>query len=442
MGKERPCLYYQIGQCSGPCNGLISKEAYQASIRDAIAFLNGNYKQVANELTQTMKDYSAELEFEKAAEIRDLIDSIYHVMDKQRISDTEGDDRDIIAMAKGDQDCVISVFFIREGQLLGRENHHMSADANDSPEEILTAFVKQYYTATPNIPREILTEYPIQEEDIVTEYLSSHSGHRVYLAVPKKGDKHRLLTLAQENARLVLSQDMERIKRQEKRTLGATQDIAQLLGIPSASRMEAFDISNISGFHSVASMVVFENGQPKRSAYRKFRLRTVDGPDDYASMKEVLSRRFTDEKMSLLPDVLMMDGGKGQVNIAQQVLDSLGLEIPVCGMVKDDHHRTRGLYYNNQEVQFPKGSEALHMVTALQDEAHRFAIEYHKQLRTQNQVHSILDDIKGIGPARRKALMMHFKDIEAIKAASQSELAAVPGMTEQAALAVYDFFHG
>ncbi len=441
IGKDRPCLYYQIGQCSGPCNALISKEDYRHSIDEAIQFLNGNYKEVAEGLKQQMNTCAEDLEFEKAAEIRDLIDSIYHIMDKQRITDTEGDDRDIIAMARNETDSVISVFFIREGQLLGRENHHMTSDASDTAEEILTEFVKQYYTGTPYIPKEILTEFPISEEAVVSSFLTERSGHRVYLSVPKKGDKFRLMKLAQENARLTMQQDMERIKRQEKRTIGATEEIASILGIPSAARMEAFDISNISGFHSVASMVVFENGQPKRNAYRKFRLRTVSGPDDYASMKEVLSRRFTDEKMNVLPDVLMMDGGKGQVNIAIQVLDSLGIEIPVCGMVKDDNHRTRGLYYNNKEVEFKRGSEALHMITALQDEAHRFAIEYHKLLRAKNQVHSVLDDIKGIGPARRKALMMHFKDINAIRNAELSELSSVSGMTEQSAKAVYDFFH-
>ena len=261
------------------------------------------------------------------------------------------------------------------------------------------------------------------------------------IVVPQKGDKKKILDLAAENARLVLAQDMERVKRQEKRTIGAANEIAELLGIPSANRMEAFDISNISGVLSVASMVVFEQGKPKKNAYRKFRLRTVTGPDDYASMKEVLSRRFTDEKMDVLPDVIMMDGGKGQVNVALMVLDSLGLDIPVCGMVKDDNHRTRGLYYNNVEVKFPKGSEAMLMVTALQDEAHRFAIEYHRQLRSKNQVHSVLDEIPGVGENRRKQLLKYFGEIRKIREATISELAEVPGIPESVAKNVYEFFH-
>jgi excinuclease ABC subunit C len=336
---------------------------------------------------------------------------------------------------------VISVFFVRDGKLLGREHHHMNANATDDVSEVFTSFVKQFYMGTPFLPKDILLEVDVQEKELVEEYLSQRRGSRVSLRIPQKGDKKRLLALAKENAGLVLKQDMERIKRKEKRTTGACQEIADIIGVDSVVRMEAFDISNISGTLSVASMVVFENGQPKKNAYRKFRLKTVSGPDDYASMKEVLSRRFTDEKLDVLPDVLMMDGGKGQVNVALMVLDSLGLEIPVCGMVKDDNHRTRGLYYNNVEVEFPKGSEALMMVTALQDEAHRFAISYHRQLRTANQVHSILDDIPGVGPARRKALVKHFKSAENIKNASVEELSSLPEIPESVARGIYAFFH-
>ena len=441
IGKERPCLYHQINQCDAPCNGLISKEEYMKNINDAISFLNGNYKDILNRLNNQMQEHAQNLEFEKAAETRDLIESVKHIADKQMMSSQDAEDKDIIASASNEKDTVVSVFFIRDGKLLGREHHHMNADKSDKPDEILSSFIKQYYSGTPYLPKEILTDIITSDHDVLEQYLSDRKGTKVHIYVPQKGDKKRLLMLAKENAELVLKQDMERIKRQEKRTTGAVNEIAEILGIPSASRMEAFDISNISGFHSVASMVVFENGKPKKNSYRKFKLKTVSGPDDYASMKEVLSRRFTDEKLNILPDVIMMDGGKGQVNIAEAVLNSLGLEIPVCGMVKDDHHRTRGLYYNNKEVMFPKGSEAILMVTALQDEAHRFAIEYHKLLRQNNQVRSILDDIKGVGPARRKALMKHFKDIDAIKSAGIDELKEVPGLTEDTAKSVYDFFH-
>ena len=439
--KDRPCLYYQIGECSGPCNLLISEEEYKENVRKAMDFLGGDYKETINSLTEEMKQYASSLDFEKAAKTRDLIESIRHIMDKQRISDVDGDDKDIIALSKNATDSVISVFFVRSGQLIGRENHHMSGDMTEADDQIIAEFIKQFYSGTPYVPKEILTEYVIPEDTLIEDYLTEISGHKVKLTRPQKGEKVKLLQLAKENASLVLSQDIERIKRKEKRTIGATMEIAEILGIEKASRMEAFDISNISGYLSVASMVVFENGEPRKNAYRKFRLRTVTGPDDYASMKEVLSRRFTDDKLGTLPDVLMMDGGKGQVNVAEAVLNSLGLEIPVCGMVKDDNHRTRGLYYKDQEVLFKRGSEAMHMITALQDETHRFAIEYHKTLRSKEQVHSLLDDIPGIGPKRRKVLMQHFKDLDAIRNASTEELAQVPELPENAAAAVYDFFH-
>ena len=441
IGKDRPCLYYQIGQCDAPCNGYISVEDYRKNVQKAINFLNGEYKETLSALNSDMKRYAAEMEFEKAAEIRDLIDSINHITDKQKMNNTNGEDRDVIAFATNETDTVVSIFFVREGKLLGREHHHMNVDMTEAPAHILNAFVEQFYSGTPYLPREIVVPLEIEDQHIIEEYLSKRRGTNVKILVPQKGDKHKLLKLAEDNAKLVLEQDMERIKRQEKRTIGATKEIAEILGIESASRMEAFDISNISGTLSVASMVVFENGKPKKNAYRKFRLKTVTGPDDYASMKEVLSRRFTDEKMDVLPDVIMMDGGKGQVNVALMVLDSLGLEIPVCGMVKDDNHRTRALYYNNEEVEFPKGSEAMLMVTALQDEAHRFAIEYHKQLRRTNQVRSILDEIPGVGPARRKALLKYFKDVDNIREATVEELMDVPEIPKSTAQYIYRFFH-
>ena len=435
IGKDRPCLYYQIGQCKAPCNGKISQEDYGRQVQAALSFLNGNYKEILTELQEQMRAQAEEMEFEKAAETRDLIESIRHIEDKQQMNKASGEDRDVIACASNDKDIVVTVFFVRDGKLLGRENHHMNGNSKERLSEVLAAFIKQFYSGTPYLPREILVPEVPEEQQILEAYLSERRESKVQIVVPQKGDKKKILDLAAENARLVLAQDMERVKRQEKRTIGAANEIAELLGIPSANRMEAFDISNISGVLSVASMVVFEQGKPKKNAYRKFRLRTVTGPDDYAS------RRFTDEKMDVLPDVIMMDGGKGQVNVALMVLDSLGLDIPVCGMVKDDNHRTRGLYYNNVEVKFPKGSEAMLMVTALQDEAHRFAIEYHRQLRSKNQVHSVLDEIPGVGENRRKQLLKYFGEIRKIREATISELAEVPGIPESVAKNVYEFFH-
>lgn len=441
MGKDRPCLYYQIGQCTAPCNGLISKEEYCGRVDEAMRFLNGNYKDTINKLNADMKQYAEEMEFEKAAETRDLIESIYHITSKQQMTTSANDDRDMIAYAANETDVVVTIFFVRDGKLLGREHHHMTADSADAASEILTAFLKQFYSGTPYLPKEIYVEQPVTDKEIMEEYLSKRRGSQVRIIVPQKGDKHKLLVLAKENASLVLSQDMERVKRQEKRTTGAVREIADILGIEKADRMEAFDISNISGTLSVASMVVFDKGRPKKNAYRKFRLRTVVGPDDYAAMKEVLSRRFTDDSMDVMPDVIMMDGGKGQVNVAKMVIDSLGLDIPICGMVKDDNHRTRGLYYNNSEVTFSKGSEAMNMITALQDEAHRFAIEYHRQLRSKHQVHSVLDEIPGVGAARRKALLTHFENIDSIRKATIEELEQVPSIPKSTANYIYNFFH-
>lgn len=441
MGKGRPCLYYQMKQCAGPCQGYISKEEYGERIRRLLAFLNGDYKKVLSVLEEKMKQKAAEYEFEEAAEYRDLIESVKHVTGSQRAVKTSGTDRDVIAMARKEEEMVVSVFFVRDGRLLGREHFHMEHTGKDSGSQIMEAFIKQYYAGTPFIPNELLTEFAVEDKELLEQWLGKKRGGRVHIITPMKGEKSKMIDLARENAGVVLSRDLEKLKREEARTTGAVKELADLLGIPSASRMEAFDISNTSGFQSVASMVVFEKGRPKKNAYRKFKLRTVTGPDDYKSMEEVLTRRFTDERFSVYPDVLMMDGGKGQVNVALKVLEKLDIHIPVCGMVKDDNHRTRGLYYNNEEISFPRNSEVFGMVTRLQDEAHRFAITYHKLLRGKEQVRSILDDINGIGPARRKALMQHFKGIEKIKNATIDELCEVKGITSQLAEEIYRFFH-
>lgn len=446
IGVGRPCLYYQMGQCEAPCQGYITKEDYAKKIDDLLGFLNGDYKKVIRDLEMKMKEKAAEYEFEEAAKYRDLIESVKHVTGSQRVVKTEGVDRDIIAMARRDEETVVSVFFVRDGKLLGREHFHMnysgeSKEQDDIGTEILTAFIKQYYNGTPFVPNELLVEFEVEEHDLIEEWLSKLRGGRVHIITPQKGEKYKMIDLARENAAVVLSRDLEKIKREQARTVGAANELAKMLGLPCADRLEAFDISNTSGYQSVASMVVFEKGRARKNAYRKFKLRTVKGPDDYKSMEEVLTRRFTDERFDVLPDVLMMDGGRGQVNVALKVLDKLGLNIPVCGMVKDDNHRTRGLYYNNQEINFPKNSEVFGMITRLQDEAHRFAITYHKSLRGKEQVHSILDDIKGVGPARRKALMQHFAEIGKIKQASVEELKKVKGITPEVATEIYNFFH-
>ena len=458
IGKERPCLNYHIRQCDAPCQDYISEEDYATRVWKAIRFLNGEYQPILKELEEKMQAASAEMEFEKAAEYRDLQNSVKQIAQKQKITDANEEDRDVVGLAKEGEDAVVQVFFIRGGKLIGREHFYMKIAAEDAGDQILTAFLKQYYAGTPFIPRLIMLPSDIEEKEVIETWLSGRRGQRAYITAPQKGMKEKLVELATKNARLVLTQDKERLKREEGRTIGAVKEVAGLLGLNGIVRIEAYDISNISGFQSVGSMVVYEKGKPCRSDYRKFRLKTVSGPDDYASMQEVLTRRFThgmEEKETLkkkaledaygsfsrFPDLIMMDGGKGQVNIALRVLAELQLSIPVCGMVKDDNHRTRGLYYNNVEIPIDRNSEGFQLITRIQDEAHRFAIEYHRSLRSKGQVHSVLDEIAGIGPSRRKALMMHFSSLEEIRMASAEELAQTPSMNMRAAKAVYDHFH-
>ena len=452
IGKERPCLNYHIKQCEAPCQGYISQEDYGKSIQEVIRFLNGSFDGILNELEKKMNEASEAMEFEKAIEYRELLNSVKKVSQKQKITDSSGEDRDILAVASEEEDAVVQVFFIRGGRLIGRDHFYLRISKDEQESEILDSFIKQYYAGTPFIPGELMLPRELEDMQLLEEWLSTKRGGRVTIKVPKKGTKEKLVELAANNAGLVLSKDKERLKREEGRTIGAVKEIAGLLGLDRISRMEAFDISNTNGFESVGSMVVYERGRPKRNDYRKFKIKGIQGADDYGSMREVLTRRFThglrerEESKELggfttFPDLILMDGGKGQVNVALQVLEELHLNIPVCGMVKDDYHRTRGLYYHNEEIPVDKSSEAFRLVTRIQDEAHRFAIEYHKQLRGKGQVHSILDDIDGIGPARRKALMRHYMNLDAIKAASVEELAKVPSMNEKAAEAVYNFFH-
>lgn len=457
MGKDRPCLYYHIHQCDAPCQGYISQADYQKSVKQAVGFLNGQYEPVMKYLEEKMRTASETMEFEKAIEYRDLLDSVRKVAQKQKITSQSMEDRDIIAMAKDERDAVVQVFFVRDGKLIGREHFHMNLTGSESKAEILNSFVKQFYAGTPFVPHEIWVQEELEDAEVIASFLTARRGQKVRFVVPKMGEKERLVELAEKNAKMVLSRDKEKIKREELRTIGAMNQIGSWIGLSGIKRVEAYDISNISGFESVGSMIVYENGRPKRNDYRKFRIRTVQGPNDYASMREVLLRRFShglEETKKLqaeggdlamgsftrFPDLLMMDGGRGQVNIALEVLRELQLEIPVCGMVKDDNHRTRGLYYQNVEIPIDRHSEGFQLITRIQDEAHRFAIEYHRSLRGKEQVRSVLDDIKGIGPARRKSLMRTFKTIEAVREASVEELEAAPQMNRAAAEAVYIFF--
>ncbi len=452
IGRERPCLNYHIHQCKAPCQGYISQEEYRKSIQEVVHFLNGNYDVILKELERKMQEAAEAMEFEKAIEYRELLASVQKVAQKQKITDTAGEDRDILAAAVEEEDAVVQVFFIRGGRLIGRDHFYLKIVKGETIGEILSSFIKQFYAGTPYIPSELMLPEAVEDMEVIEEWLTKRRGHRVRLRIPRKGTKEKLVELAGRNAALVLSKDKERLKREEGRTIGAVKELEKMLGLSGVVRMEAYDISNTSGFASVGSMVVYERGKPKRNDYRKFKIRSVQGPDDYASMEEVLTRRFEHGMreqeegkdmggFTAFPDLILMDGGRGQVNVALRVLEQLGLDIPVCGMVKDDSHRTRGLYYQNEEIAIDKDSESFRLITRIQDEAHRFAITFHRQLRGKNQVHSVLDDIPGVGPARRKDLMRHFENIDAIRNATVEELRGLPSMNEKSAQDVYNFFH-
>ena len=453
-GKDRPCLYYHMKQCTGPCTGYVDQKQYRENIQKVLSFLNGDFQDTIDELTDKMMTASEEMRFEDAAGYRDLIQSIRKIGERQKITAYGEEDRDIIAVAMDEsldlreQDAVVQVFFMRSGRMIGRDHFYLRVARGDTRSQVLSSFLKQYYAGTPFIPREIMLQAEIEDREVIEEWLTSRRKQRVHIVIPKKGTKEKMVELAWENARMVLDKDRERIRREEGRTIGAVHEVEEWLGLTGISRMEAFDISNISGFESVGSMVVYEKGKPKRSDYRKFRIKSVQGSNDYASMEEVLTRRFTHESngefdsFARMPDLLLMDGGRGQVNIALGVLENLGIDVPVCGMVKDDHHRTRGLYYNNVEIPIDTNSEGFRLITRIQDEAHRFAIEYHRSLRSKEQVHSILDDIPGIGPARRKALMRTFASLDEIKNAEVEDLKKIPSMDEKSAKNVYNFFRG
>lgn len=452
IGLERPCLNYHIHQCDAPCQGYVDQQEYRESIDQVLQFLNGNYDLILGDLQRKMEEASEAMEYERAIEYRDLLQSVQKIAQKQKITDTAGDDRDIVAMAKDLEDAVVQVFFVRNGRLIGRDHFFLRLTGDETKGEILSSFIKQFYAGTPYLPAELMMQEEPGDMELLEEWLTEKRGHKVHIRIPKKGSKEKLVELAQRNAALILTKDKERLKREEGRTIGAVKEIENLLGMRGIVRMEAYDISNISGYASVGSMVVYEKGRPKRSDYRKFRIKSVQGPDDYASMEEVLTRRFehgrreqeegkVENSFTAFPDLILMDGGRGQVNIALEVLDQLRIHIPVCGMVKDDNHRTRGLYYNNVEIPIDRNSEGFKLITRIQDEAHRFAIEYHRKLRGQGQVHSVLEDIPGIGPARRKDLMRRFPGLEAIRNADVETLKELPSMNEAAAESVYNFFH-
>ncbi len=452
QGKERPCLYYHMKQCPAPCQGYITEEDYRKQVHGVLEFLNGDYQKTVRELKEQMQKASEEWRFEEAASLRDTIRDIERIGERQKITGSGGVDKDIIALSHDGLDAVTQVFFVRDGRMIGREHFYLNVSCEDTEPEILQSFIKQFYAGTPFIPKEVYLQYEIEDHEVVASWLSTRRGQKVQLIVPVKGQKEKLVELAAENARMVLDRDRERIKREEGRTVSAVREIERLLGLSGIVRMEAFDISNISGYESVGSMVVYERGKPKKSDYRKFKIKSVEGPNDYASMQEVLTRRFergiTEQQdneamqgFSAFPDLLLMDGGKGQVHIAEEVLERLSLDIPVCGMVKDDHHRTRGLYYRDTEIPIDRHGEGFKLVTRIQDEAHRFAIEYHRMLRSKGQVRSVLDDIPGIGPARRKALMRKYGAAENIREVTEEELAQVESMNAASARAVYTFFH-
>lgn len=456
-GKDRPCLNHHMNQCEAPCRGCVDPIAYQQRFNEACEFLNGNVSRITKDIQQKMYAASEKMEFEEAMKYRDLLENINAIQQKQKITDSSGEDKDIIALDKEEDEAVVQVFFVRNGKLIGREHFYMKNVRDQEKPQILNEFVKQFYTGTPFIPREIMLQYEIEDRETISGWFSKIKGSKVNMVVPQRGQKEKLIELAAQNARLVLSRDLEKIKREEARTIGAVREIAELLNLPGLSRMEAFDISNTSGFANVGSMVVFEKGKPKKSDYRKFRMQTVTGPDDYACMHEVLTRRFSHgleqqrrheageeimfDSFARFPDLLLMDGGRGQVNIALQVLEELQIHIPVCGMVKDDHHNTRGLFYNNVELPIDTRSDGFQLITRIQDEAHRFAIEYHRSLRAKGQVHSILDDIPGVGPVRKKALMRTFQSIDALREASVPQLKDAMECSETVAQNVYDFLH-
>jgi len=445
FNKGRPCLNHHIGQCKAPCIRLLDEETYCEYLAEAEKFIQGKTSHILTRLTNDMAKASENLEFERAAEIRDTIDALKLLTEKQK-AETDGDDRDVIAIARNDDEALLQVFFIRDGKLSGREHYVMTAEPDGTDADILAAFIKQFYSEAAFIPKELSLVTPPTDMESIASWLSGLSERQVNINIPQKGEKRDMLNLAKTNAELTMQQFGAHIKREAERNQAALDELCKGLNTSTPlTRIEAYDISNTQGYESVGSMIVFENGKSKNSDYRKFRLKAVIGPDDYAGMEEIITRRLmrykeSHDAFSKLPDIIFVDGGKGQISAAQKALDAVGLSIPICGMVKDDRHRTRGLLFKGNEINLPKTSEGFKLITRIQDEVHRFALEYHRKLRTESQVKSVLDDISGIGATRRKELLRHFKSIEAIRMATLDELVVAPAMNKKAAQAVYDFF--
>lgn len=450
IGKERACLNYHIGKCLAPCEGKINQEDYKKMIDEVLNFLSGKYKEVIKKLQEDMLLASEDLQFEKAAQLRDQIMAIEKIEQKQTATLSSMLDQDVIAFAKNPEDTLIQVYFVRQGKLVGREHFYLQGTEDETIEEIFRDFVVQFYANATFIPKEVVIERVPSEREVLESYLAEKRGSKVNLITPQKGSKHGLMELASKNAEVTLSQFGDQIKKEQERTKGAVEEIQRAIGLAKVPyRIEAYDISNTQGIQSVGGMVVFEGGKPKKSDYRKFKIKSIFGPNDYGSLEEVLDRRFNRMKneengssFSKMPDLILIDGGKGQVGVAEKVMQKYQLYIPVCGMVKDDKHRTRGLLYQGEEILIETRSEGFKLITRIQDEVHRFSIEYHKKLRGKAQVQSVLDDIPGIGKERKKILIHHFKSVENLKAASLEEIEQVEGIPQNVANNIYQFFHG
>lgn len=448
----RPCLNYYIGKCIGPCIGNVKDEDYNVMVDEVLSFLSSSNDKLTQKLKDKMMDYSRNLDYENAADIRDRIKNLEYLKERQLISDPEArDDKDIIALAKGLDEVLIQIFFFRNGKIIGREHYMIRDYYNDSYEEIFSSFLKQFYIGASYIPKEIIIEEKPIDLKVLEDWLSEKRGNKVTITVPIKGDKKELIRMVKRNALDMIEKYGDKYKKRAESNKLALEEIKDLIGLNERPRrIEAYDISNISGVESVGSMVVFEDGDAKKSDYRKFRIKSVIGPDDYSSLKEVIERRFrrgVEEKkedknssFSNFPDLIMMDGGKGQVNAAKEILDKLNLNIEICGLVKDDFHRTRGIIYNNEEFNVDLNSRAYKMIYKIQEEAHRFAINYHRNLRSKTMFKSELDDIKLIGPKRKENLLKHFKSIDKIKNASVKELMEVESMNEKSAESLYEHF--
>ncbi len=449
IGKERVCLNYHIGKCKGPCNAHISKEKYQEMINEVIDFLNGKYKDVMKKLKSEMEDAAENLEFEKAGQLRDQIQAVAKLEQKQNATTSNMLDQDVLAFAKSPEDTLIQVYFVRQGKMVGREHFYLKETDDDKIEDVFRDFIVQFYADATFIPKEIVIEREPSEKEVLETYLAQKKGSKVQLTVPVKGMKHGLMELAGKNAELTLSQFGNQLKKEQEKTEGALEEIREALGIEKPLyRLEAYDISNTQGVQSVGGMVVFEGGKPKKSDYRKFKIKSIKGPNDYGSMQEVLDRRFArfektsdGTSFSKLPDLLMMDGGKGQVGIAEKIVSEYGLNIPICGMVKDDRHRTRALLYKGEEIVLDTHGEGFKLITRLQDEVHRFSIEYHKTLRSKAQVQSVLDEIKGVGKERKKIILRHFKSIDNLRKATLTEIEEVEGIPKDVAACIYNYFN-